>query len=43
MDIVHVPRISEDNQIENQCEGYKNEIVSNFIELDKNGNIVKVD
>jgi hypothetical protein len=42
VDIVHVPRIEEDNQIENRCEAYRNKSVSHFIELDKNGNIVRV-
>ncbi|MDO8623711.1 MAG: hypothetical protein Q7R52_05695 [archaeon] len=41
-DIVHVPRTAEDNQIENQCEDYVQGIVNHFIELDKDGNIVKV-
>lgn len=42
VDIVHVPRSDEDNLIENQCEAYRNKEVSNFIELDKDGNIVRI-
>jgi len=41
-DIVHSPRIPEDNLQENQCEEYKNGLVHHFIELDKDGNIVRV-
>jgi len=41
-DIVHVPRISEDNLPENQCEDYKEGLVKHFIELDKEGNIIRV-
>jgi len=42
VDIVHVPRSSEDNLVENQCEAYRNGEVTHFIELDKDGNIVKI-
>ncbi len=42
IDIVYVPRISEDNLIENQCSDYNDGKVSQFIELDKYGNIVRV-
>jgi len=42
VDIVHVPRSSEDNLVENQCEAYRNGDVTHFIELDKDGNIVKI-
>ena len=42
VDIVHVPRSSEDNLIENQCQDYRNGKVHHFIELDKNGNIVRI-
>ena len=42
VDIVHVPRTSEDNLVENQCEDYRSGKVSNFIELDKEGNIVRI-
>lgn len=41
VDIVHVPRNSEDNLAENQCSDYL-EKVSSFIELDKDGNIVRI-
>ncbi len=42
VDIVHVPRTEEDNLPENQCEDYRTGKVHHFIELDKDGNIVKV-
>ncbi len=42
VDIVHVPRSSEDNLVENQCEAYRNGEVTHFIELDKDGNIVRI-
>lgn len=42
VDMVHVPRSEEDNQIENQCEDYRNGNVSHFIELDNDGNIVRI-
>lgn len=42
VDIVHVPRTEEDNLPENQCDDYRNGIVSHFVELDKDGNIVRV-
>ncbi len=42
VDIVHVPRTEEDNLPENQCEDYQNGKVSHFIELDKDGNIVRI-
>lgn len=42
VDIVHVPRNSEDNKQENQCEDYRNGKVSHFIELDKDGSIVRI-
>ena len=42
VDIVHVPRNSEDELEENQCLEYNLGNVSHFIELDKNGNIVRI-
>jgi hypothetical protein len=43
VDIVHVPRNEEDDLTENQCEEYRNESVSHFIELNKeNGEIVRI-
>lgn len=42
VDIVHVLRNEEDDKPENQCEDYKIGKVSNFIELDKDGEIVKI-
>jgi len=42
VDIVHVPRNEEDNLQENQCVDYQLGIVTKFIELDKNGEIVRI-
>lgn len=42
VDIVHVPRVNEDNILENQCSDYREGRVSKFIELDKNGDIVRI-
>jgi hypothetical protein len=42
VDIVHVPRSAEDNLNQNQCLEYVNGTVSHFIELDKNGDIVRI-
>lgn len=42
VDIVHVPRTAEDNMPENQCQEYRSGEVGNFIELDKEGNIVRI-
>ena len=42
VDIVHVPRSDEDNLVENQCEAYRSGEVSHFIELDKYGEVVRI-
>ena len=42
VDIVHVPRSTEDNLVENQCEDFRNGIVSHFIELNKDGEVVRI-
>ena len=42
VDVVHVPRSDEDNLVENQCEAYRSGEVSHFIELDKDGVVVRV-
>ena len=42
VDIAHVPRISEDNLVINQCEAYTMFRVSHFIEMDKDGNILRI-
>jgi hypothetical protein len=42
IDIVHVPRTAEDDKTENQCEEYLNGKTNHFIELDKEGNIVRI-
>ncbi len=42
VDIVHVPRTEEDNLPENQCEDFRTGKVKHFIELDKNGKVVRI-
>jgi hypothetical protein len=42
VDIVRVPRTSEDNLPENQCSDFREGRASRFIELDKNGEIVRI-
>lgn len=42
VDIVHVPRTEEDNLPENQCEDFRTGKVKHFVELDKDGNVVKI-
>jgi hypothetical protein len=42
IDIVHVPRNSDDNLPENQCSDYKNGLTNHFIELDKDGNVIRI-
>ncbi len=42
VDLVHVPRIGEDDITGNQCPDYANGLVSHFIELDKNREIVRI-
>jgi hypothetical protein len=42
IDIVHVPRTSEDDKIENQCEEYLNGKTNHFLELNKEGNIIRI-
>jgi len=42
VDIVNVPRITADDLTENQCPEYLNKETNSFIELDKNGNIVRI-
>lgn len=42
VDVVHVPRNDIDNLVENQCPSYREGIVGKFIELDKNGEIVRI-
>jgi len=42
VDFVHVPRNVSDDQKENQCSDYINNKVTNYIELDKNGDVVRV-
>ncbi len=42
IDIVNVPRNAEDNLAENQCADYLSGEVHSFIELDKEGNVVRI-
>ena len=42
VDVVHVPRNDVDNLIGNQCKDYREGRVSHFIELDKEGNDVRI-
>lgn len=42
VDIVHVPRTAEDDKPENQCPNYRSGLYTNFVELDKDGKIVKI-
>ena len=42
VDIVHVPRISRDDLPENQCREYRENITRGFIELDQDGNVVRI-
>lgn len=42
VDIAHVPRTTEDDLPENQCEDFRLGRVMHFIELDKDGNVVRI-
>jgi len=42
IDIVHVPRTTEDDLEENQCADFREGRVSHFIELDRFGEIVRI-
>jgi hypothetical protein len=42
IDIVHTPRTKEDNLEQNQCEEYLTKETSHFIELNNNGEIVRI-
>ena len=42
VDIVHVPRNSKDNLLENQCADFLSGKVSSFIELDESGEIIRI-
>jgi hypothetical protein len=42
IDIASVPKTNEDNLAINQCEDYANGKVTHFIELDKEGTVVRV-
>ena len=42
VDVVHVPRTGEDSLVDNQCWDYIEVKTNNFIELDKERNIVRI-
>lgn len=42
IDVVHVPRISEDDQVENQCRDFLDKKTSHFIEINNRGNVVRI-
>ncbi len=42
IDIAHNPRQEVDNLAENQCEAYRNGSAKNFIELDEQGEIIRI-
>ncbi len=42
VDLVHNPRSQEDNLLQNQCKDFYEGRVSKFIELDANGNIIRI-
>lgn len=42
LDIAHNPRQEVDNQPENQCAAFREGKVENFIELDPNGQVIKI-
>ena len=42
VDVVHVPRNTEDDKMGNQCEDFKGGKVKHFIEIDYLGNIVRI-
>ena len=42
VDIVNVPRTEEDNLPKNQCADYLEKKVNNFVELDKDGVLVRI-
>jgi len=42
VDIVNNPRTAEDDKVDNQCTDFKNGITKHFVELDKNGEVVRI-
>jgi len=42
VDVVHVPRDEVDNLPDNQCEAFRNGEVGRFIELDQEGELVRI-
>lgn len=42
IDIVHTPRTEEDDKEANQCLEYNERVTTHFIELNKNGEIIRI-
>lgn len=42
VDVVHIPRIAEDDVKENQCEEFISGMVKKLIELDAEGNVMRI-
>ena len=42
VDVVHVPRTAVDDLRQNQCVDYLNGLYSNFVEIDKTGDVVRI-
>lgn len=42
VDIVHNPRLPIDNRPENQCADFRNGNLEHFVELDPEGNIIRI-
>lgn len=42
VDVAHNPRLKIDDQIENQCQNFRNGKTHHFIELDVNGKVINV-
>ena len=42
VDMVHLPRVAEDDKVENQCQNYRSGKTKHFVELSLNGDLVRV-
>jgi hypothetical protein len=42
VDVAHSPRQAIDDKPENQCQAYREGKAKHFVELDENGNVIKV-
>jgi Na+-transporting NADH:ubiquinone oxidoreductase subunit NqrF len=42
VDVAHNPRIIDDNELQNQCRDFANGNLTHFIELDQNGNVIRI-